>query len=204
MRQKGKLTTWNDDRGFGFITPLSGGKKVFVHVKAFGDRRRRPELGDMVSFSITNDRQGRPRATNARLAGDGLRQAKTQRTASAALAVTAIFFGIVGAAVAADGLHPLVLALYLGLSLITYVAYAMDKSAAKRGRWRTQESTLHVMALAGGWPGALIAQRRLRHKSRKQSFLLVFWLTVVLNLGICAWLFTPSGEDVLLNLFRLD
>lgn len=75
-----------------------------------------------------------------------------------------------------------VVGIYLTLSLLTFIAYAIDKSAAKRGKWRTKESTLHLLALMGGWPGALSAQNLLRHKSAKASFRNVFWLTVVVNL----------------------
>jgi len=84
MRSKGKITSWNDEKGFGFITPSSGGNRIFVHIKAF------------------------------------------------------------------------------------------SKSAARKGAWRTQESTLHLLSLVGGWPGALVAQQKLRHKSKKQSFRFVF------------------------------
>ena len=89
------------------------------------------------------------------------------------------------------------LGLYAGASLVTFIAYAIDKSAAQSGRWRTQESTLHLLALIGGWPGALIAQNRLRHKSRKGSFLLVFWVTVLLNCGGLIWLLSTTGGRVL-------
>jgi hypothetical protein len=57
----------------------------------------------------------------------------------------------------------------------------------------TSESTLHVLALVGGWPGALIAQNRLRHKSKKQPFRAVFWATVVMNCAAFIWLFTQEG-----------
>lgn len=69
------------------------------------------------------------------------------------------------------------------MSLCTYGVYALDKNAARRSRPRVPERTLHLLALLGGWPGALIAQQRLRHKTRKTAFLVVFWLSVLLNLG---------------------
>jgi len=75
----------------------------------------------------------------------------------------------------------IILVWYLAASVAAFVAYAVDKSAAQSGRWRTRESTLHALALVGGWPGALIAQRVFRHKSRKPSFQAGFFLTVVLN-----------------------
>jgi uncharacterized membrane protein YsdA (DUF1294 family) len=70
---------------------------------------------------------------------------------------------------------------YCALSFITFIAYAIDKSAARRKLTRTPEKTLHLLALLGGWPGAVIAQKLLRHKSRKQSFQVVFWLSIIFN-----------------------
>ena len=70
------------------------------------------------------------------------------------------------------------------LSFITFLVYAIDKRAARQRRWRIPEKLLHLLGVAGGWPGALAAQQVLRHKCSKRPFLLVFWLTVVLNLGL--------------------
>ncbi|WP_342114989.1 DUF1294 domain-containing protein [Pseudoduganella sp. OTU4001] len=74
-------------------------------------------------------------------------------------------------------------ALYAVASVVCFIAYALDKSAARNGRHRTPERTLLLLGLAGGWPGALAAQQLLRHKSSKTSFLAKFWLTVVLNMA---------------------
>jgi len=87
----------------------------------------------------------------------------------------------------------LITALAYGLmSLVTYAAYALDKSAARRRRQRVPERTLHLLALLGGWPGALLAQRQLRHKTNKAGFLRLYWLTVLLNgvalAGLAWWL----------------
>lgn len=78
--------------------------------------------------------------------------------------------------------------MYSLVSAITFLAYAQDKSAAQHNRWRTKESTLHGLALIGGWPGALLAQKFLRHKSSKASFQRVFWVTVVVNVLVVGWL----------------
>jgi uncharacterized membrane protein YsdA (DUF1294 family) len=72
---------------------------------------------------------------------------------------------------------------YLAASTLTLVVYAIDKSAARKGTWRTSENTLHTLAMLGGWPGAMLAQQLLRHKTAKASFRAVFWATVVLNLA---------------------
>lgn len=77
-------------------------------------------------------------------------------------------------------------AAYLSLGIITFAVYAWDKAAARRGACRVPEATLHVLAVLGGWPGALAAQRALRHKTRKQPFRTVFWITVALNCAALA------------------
>jgi len=77
---------------------------------------------------------------------------------------------------------------YAVASVAAFVMYGRDKAAAEQGRWRTPELTLHLVALAGGWPGALLGQRVFRHKTRKQPFRAIFWLTVVANLVALVWL----------------
>jgi uncharacterized membrane protein YsdA (DUF1294 family) len=78
----------------------------------------------------------------------------------------------------------------------------MAGASAEKGAWRTQESTLHLLSLIGGLPGALIAQQTLRHKSKKQSFRFIFWVTVLLNCGTFVWLFTPDGAATLPSLIE--
>lgn len=64
------------------------------------------------------------------------------------------------------------------LSLVSFGMYAHDKKQAVRSGWRVSESALHLVELFGGWPGAFLAQRRLRHKCSKQSYQFVFWCIV--------------------------
>lgn len=73
---------------------------------------------------------------------------------------------------------------YLILSGITFLAYGSDKSAAIKNEARIKESHLHILALAGGWPGALFAQRYYRHKTQKRFFRFVFWNTVAFNVVV--------------------
>ncbi|TFW29558.1 DUF1294 domain-containing protein [Massilia horti] len=83
---------------------------------------------------------------------------------------------------------PVAAAVYLGASIACFIAYAVDKSAAQSRRRRTPESTLFLLGLAGGWPGAVLAQQWLRHKSIKRGFRAKFWLTVLLNVGMFIWI----------------
>ena len=89
-------------------------------------------------------------------------------------------------AVAVWGASPWWLLLYGAMSAISFGMYAWDKRAAIEHSWRTRESTLHAAALLGGWPGAVAAQQLLRHKNRKVSFQLVFWLVVIVNIAAFA------------------
>ncbi len=91
----------------------------------------------------------------------------------------------------------LVLLIFIIASSLTYLIYAKDKRAAQNGEWRTSENTLHLFSLLCGWPGAIIAQKRLRHKTKKTSFLLMFWLTLFINMGVFSWLHTEDGAKVL-------
>jgi len=197
MRTKGKITSWNDDKGFGFITPVAGGKQVFVHVKAFGNRNRRPGINQVVTYTLSADKQGRPRAINATLAGDRLPQKSPRRNISPSMMGATLFMVIVFLAACSARIPPLVFGLYVIAGLLAFVMYAVDKSAARKGAWRIQESTLHLLSLAGGWPGALVAQQTFRHKTKKQSFRSVFWLTVLVNTGVFVWLLTPTGSATL-------
>lgn len=79
-------------------------------------------------------------------------------------------------------------AVYLIASVTAFIGYSIDKSAAERGVRRVPEVTLHALSLIGGWPGALLAQRRFRHKTRKVAFQVAFWTTVLINCAAVAWL----------------
>jgi uncharacterized membrane protein YsdA (DUF1294 family) len=91
-----------------------------------------------------------------------------------------------------DGLPLAAAALYLAASVATFIAYGLDKSAARTNAWRIPEATLHVLALIGGWPGALVAQHVFHHKSRKLSFQIAFWTTVAVNCAVLIWLIGHS------------
>jgi len=69
MRIEGTLTKWNDERGFGFITPAQGGPEVFVHISAFPGDGRRPMIGERLTFDIEDDRGGKKRAMNLHCPG---------------------------------------------------------------------------------------------------------------------------------------
>ncbi|RZA32784.1 MAG: DUF1294 domain-containing protein [Lysobacteraceae bacterium] len=218
MRQRqsprfaGKITQWKDDQGFGFITPNGGGAAVFVHVKAFGRQDARPAEGDLVNYELGANEKGQARAINVALVrGPASRATRsttrsTPRSTSRGHSVLAAagFLGMLALLAMAGWVPLLVFVLYFAMSGIAFVAYAIDKAAARSERRRTPENTLHLLGLAGGWPGALVAQALLRHKSAKRSFQVAYWWTVAINCAALFWYLTPAGRRTVHALLGLD
>lgn len=204
MEQLGKVREWNDDKGFGFITAIEdvgSSERTFFHIRDYERCGRRPEINELVRYVPTRQQDGRTRAKSVRRAVQPSRAApragtNAPRTPSreistaAALLLISTYASGIAWAIATDRL-PGVIAFALALmSVAAYMAYALDKHAAERGRWRIQESTLHGLEMLGGWPGALLAQRVMRHKTRKSSYRNGFWMSVAVNCAVLAgWAF---------------
>jgi uncharacterized membrane protein YsdA (DUF1294 family)/cold shock CspA family protein len=185
MSHRGRIAKWNDERGFGFISPSEGGGSVFVHISSFPRSARRPHVNEAVSYTLVLDSQGRPQANDVRFRvvapGASLMRLIPRAGIAVPIAFAVSFLVALVGLGAAGQLEVSWLALYYGASTITFVVYARDKMIAQNGGWRISESRLHLMSLVGGWPGALIAQVLLRHKTRKPSFLIGYWFTVIVN-----------------------
>ena len=185
---RGEIVDWKADRGFGFIRPRSGGPDVFLHIRQVRPPGYEPQVGDKVSFSVTQDDQGRSRAAKATIAG----VAPTAREWAFALAL-AVAVGFMLGLYAAQEYRPAFWG-YLGMSIVAFAAYGIDKLRAVSGAWRTPEATLHTIGLLGGWPGAVPAQLLFRHKTAKTSFQTAFWLIAGAHIGLWIWL-PLSGES---------
>jgi uncharacterized membrane protein YsdA (DUF1294 family)/cold shock CspA family protein len=187
MRLAGRITDWNDDKGFGFVVPNGGGTRAFVHINEFQRGSRRPLAGDMISYLPGVDARGRTNARQIRHAGQKIQGPRTpSRVPRAALGLAALVCAVAGAAL---GLLPTFLGgTYAAMSALSYLMYRSDKLAAQSDARRTPEASLHLVDLFGGWPGGLIAQQQFRHKTVKQSFQVVFWATLAINLAAAAWL----------------
>ena len=202
-RTTGVVRTWIDGRGYGFATPVQGGADVFVHVNMLTADSARPQVGDILKFEIELSPEGKRRARNVE--SERKIEPTVHRTGrltprpagppprSGWLGYLAIA-GFIGIYVVIDLLRPFPLwvpALYVGASIVCFVAYAIDKSASRTGGWRVPESSLLALGVIGGWPGAIVGQQVFRHKTIKSRFRVAFWLTVLLNLGyflMLAWL----------------
>jgi len=210
-RTEGELTSWNDERGFGFVTPDGGGRRVFVHISAFPRVAARPRVGARLRYRVATSAQGKPEAVDVEVTRAGTASRTTaprppreaRPSASARPSPSRIDSGeyrrnrgaqslVSYAVILAFAVLYLVVSLYWRVpvqvaavyavaSVVSFVVYATDKAAARVGRWRTSESTLLAFAVVGGWPGAIVAQQVLRHKTRKRSFQTAFYGCVALN-----------------------
>ncbi|WP_338050981.1 MULTISPECIES: cold shock and DUF1294 domain-containing protein [Ramlibacter] len=197
-RFTGRLKAWHDDRGYGFIEPAQGGQEIFVHVSAFAPRVGRPQQGEVLTFEVEPGPRGKKRAKRVEVVRQPAR-ARARRDSPAAWGTATLFaipaFAALVLAVAVLWKPPAgVAVVYLVASGVAFVAYALDKAAARRGDSRTPEATLHLLALVGGWPGALLAQQFLRHKSVKAGFRAAFWGTVLLNVAAFVALCSPFAR----------
>lgn len=123
MRYQGRITRWQDDRGFGYIAPNGGGDELFVHVRALSGWRGRPAGGEIVTYGHARDARGRPCASDVRRVD--LRPARMSPSRSASSGTGAWwlaggFLAALGVAVVFGRLPPAVLAVVVGMSALTF------------------------------------------------------------------------------------
>jgi len=121
------------------------------------------------------------------------RRRRASRRGSGAASYLVIVAFLVGAALVhlSWPIPVWVLGVYVLASVVCAIVYAVDKSRARSGGRRIPEQTLHMLEFLGGWPGAIVAQQMLRHKTQKASFRVAFWAMVVTNVVVFVLLTTP-------------
>ena len=175
----GRIVEWDDRRGYGYLQ--LGRSRMFLHRRDFAELHKRPEIGDKIEFTVGLDGKGRTCATAATHRNDGGKLTMKDVLVLLALLILPAFAVVRHA----SALHWWA-AFAFALSAITYGVYWADKRSAKEKSSRTPENTLHLLELIGGWPGAFIAQRRLRHKTSKTGFQAVFWTIVLIHQLVAA------------------
>lgn len=216
------MVRWDAARGFGFIRSGQVTGDVFFHKRDFRGKEL-PREGLQVSFEDIHVGGKGPRAMAVQplsaIASSGparpmpgarlpKQNRRPQTNATAAPASSPLFFlmllaawiAVLGWGIAANRLPLVAGPIALIWNLLTFFAYWLDKYAAQQGQWRTSEQTLHILELLGGWPGAWMAQRLLRHKSNKASFLATYRATVFLHFtALSVWVFLPEMQNTLSN-----
>ena len=169
----GRIIKWDAGRGFGFVH--TGERRVFLHIREFSEHHKRPEPGDQIRFTLGTDDQNRPYAQKAVHQNDGGRITIAGTLVPCCLMILPVF-----ALYRRDTDLRWVAGVLLGIGAITYWQYAADKKRARAKSWRISEARLHILELMGGWTGAWLAQRSLRHKCSKAGYQFTFWLIILL------------------------
>ncbi len=168
----GRIVQWDREKGFGWLE--TEGQRIFLHIREFSARHKRPEVGDVIRFIAGTDAKGRICAKGAEHVNGGGQFAVLDLI----LVVGLLVLPMLASARLAIDLR-LIGGYAVGISTITYFLYAADKNRARAKAWRVSEAALHLCELIGGWPGAFIAQRRLRHKCSKPGYQAFFWLIIL-------------------------
>lgn len=170
-QQTGTITDWDDRRGFGWLE--ADGQRIFIHIKEIESGQRRPKAGERVRFALGRDPKGRSRAKAVTYLRSG------GRIGIGSWLQLMILLVLPGLALQTlPGRWWIGPAVITALSLLAFGMYLHDKRRAIRSGWRVSEGALHLVELLGGWPGAFLAQRRLRHKCSKRSYQFTFWCIV--------------------------
>lgn len=93
----------------------------------------------------------------------------------------------------------LIIILYIVIiNIVTFAIYGKDKRKARRSEWRTPESTLFILAIAGGSIGALAAMAYFHHKTRKKAFRFGIPAILLVQLLLVLFLYATSPEIIFL------
>ena len=187
MAITGTVTEWNEHKGYGYISVNEQPIKIVFHISDFSGHSMRPQVSENVVFSLTKDPNGNLRAIDI----------KRPIVFNFPIALSIWFASMVVGSIYVLN-YPVIVIDYLVLiSGFTYLLYAVDKSISAREDWQVPEVLFHLFCLAGGWPGAILAQSFLRYKPTSVSYTPIFWTMLVANITLFAWSLTGEGKEKL-------
>ena len=175
----GYVIHFNDEKGYGFIRTEEHEENIFVH-KSARTNAQTLEQGQEVEFAVKQTKKG----LSATKVVAGSKQRSPYFTFGlVSLVVTAALFAFL---YLYQHLNPLVSYL-IAINISTFLLYGYDKLIAGGEALRVPEWNLHALAMLGGSPAGLSAQKFFHHKTIKGSFQLVYWAIVVVQVGLLVW-----------------
>ena len=176
---KGIVVKYDAKKGFGFIRSNQYEKNLFVHISSVQNAKFLT-AGQVVDFEVEDTSKG--------LAAVSVVVGRKQSSPFLIFGVVSVVLMALITAYFSQTMNVL-LAYFIAINLTTFILYGYDKVIAGSGRLRIPEWVLHSLAIAGGSPAALVAQKMFRHKTLKGPFQLIYWVIVVLQ-AASIWLIT--------------
>jgi uncharacterized membrane protein YsdA (DUF1294 family)/cold shock CspA family protein len=175
---QGYVIHFNEEKGYGFIGSDAYEENIFVHISQV---KNAEELsgGQEVEFSLEKTKKG--------LAAINVMAGKKQYSPYLIFGLISLF-SILAIFTYASQHMQILIAYLVGINITTFMLYGYDKFISSGEKLRVPELNLQVLSLLGGSPAALMAQKFFRHKTIKGSFQIIYWLIVILQIGLLFYL----------------
>lgn len=190
MPIQGTIAQWDQSKGYGYIAVENQDTQIRFHISDLANASQPPTVSEPVVFRLGSDSSGMMRAV----------EVERPVVFNFSLAIAIWFVSALVGSVVLLGYPAIACVFYIAISTITYTLYAFDKHAMYSGTWRIPALIFHLLNLAGGWIGALLAQSIMHHKYHDIGYKFLFWTTVVLNILFYCWTITDDGALFLLSL----
>ena len=175
---QGYVIHFNEEKGYGFIGSDEYEDNIFVHITQVKNADELSQ-GQAVNFDIEKTKKG--------LAAINVIAGETQKSPYLIFGLISLFLTLAIFAYASQHLQMLI-AYLIAINLTTFTLYGYDKFISSGEKLRVPELNLQALALLGGSPAALVAQKFFRHKTIKRSFQIIYWLIVIGQVGLLIFL----------------
>ena len=176
---QGYIIHFNEEKGYGFIGSDEYEENIFVHITQVQNTDELSQ-GQAVEFSIEKTKKG--------LAAINVIAGEKQQSPYLFFGLISLFLALGIFAYASQHL-PTLLSYFIAINISTFTLYGYDKFISSGEKLRVPELNLQALSLLGGSPAALMAQKFFRHKTIKGSFQIVYWLIVILQIGLLLFLY---------------
>ncbi len=176
---QGYIINFNKEKGYGFIRSDEQKEDIFVHISKVRNSKRL-ELGQEVIFDIKKTERG--------LSAINVEAGAKQYSPYLIFGfISSLFVTIISLYLSQK--TDFLLAYLVSINIATFLLYGYDKFISSGNKLRVPELNLQALALLGGSPLALVAQKFFRHKTIKSSFQLIYWGIVLIQVGVLVWIY---------------